>query len=84
MKALLLSADFSFPSLIMHSSLRIPLWLYALFAGAMIFALIFHWQHVLQYAPFLFILACPLMHLFHGHGSHDQTKSDKDHLHRDH
>jgi hypothetical protein len=64
----------------MPSSLRIPLWLYALFAGAMIFALIFHWQHVLQYAPFLFILACPLMHLFHGHGGHGNDK-DKEHHH---
>lgn len=61
----------------MKSSLHIPLWLYVLFAGAMIFALIFHWQHVLAYAPFLFILACPLMHLFHGHGGHDHTEEHK-------
>lgn len=32
-----------------------------------------HRAHVLGLLPYLFILACPLMHLFmhHGHGSHD-------------
>lgn len=29
-----------------------------------------HWVHVLGYAPYLLFLACPLMHLFHGHGGH--------------
>ena len=29
-----------------------------------------HRAHVFQYLPFLLVLACPLMHLFHGHGSH--------------
>jgi hypothetical protein len=24
--------------------------------------------HVTQAVPYLFLLACPLMHLFHGHG----------------
>lgn len=62
-------------------ALHIPYWLYIVFAAAMIFALIFHWQHVLAYAPFIFILACPLMHLFHGHGGHDQTNSKKNHSH---
>lgn len=30
-----------------------------------------HRQHVLDFLPFLILLACPLMHLFmhHGHGS---------------
>ena len=52
----------------------IPHWLYYVFAGAMVIALVFHWQHVLTYAPFIFILACPLMHLFmhHGHGDDGQ------------
>ena len=43
-----------------------------------------HRAHVFQYLPFLLVLACPLMHLFHGHGSHggnggqerDDTSSD--------
>lgn len=29
-----------------------------------------HWGHVAGYWPYLLLLACPLMHLFHGHGSH--------------
>ena len=27
-----------------------------------------HWAHVLGFAPYLLLLACPLLHLFHGHG----------------
>lgn len=30
-----------------------------------------HWGHALGLAPYLLLLACPLMHLFHGHGGHD-------------
>ena len=36
-----------------------------------------HWAHALGVAPYLLVLACPLMHVFmhhghgHGHGSHD-------------
>ena len=29
-----------------------------------------HRAHTIQYLPFLLLLACPLMHLFHGHGGH--------------
>lgn len=30
-----------------------------------------HWAHALGFAPYLLLLACPLMHLFHGHGGHE-------------
>lgn len=30
-----------------------------------------HWGHALGLAPYLLLLVCPLMHLFHGHGGHD-------------
>lgn len=30
-----------------------------------------HWAHALGLAPYLLLLACPLLHLFHGHGGHD-------------
>jgi hypothetical protein len=40
-----------------------------------------HWGHVLGVAPYLLLLACPLMHLFHGHGGH---KSDGRDTHRTH
>lgn len=29
-----------------------------------------HWSHVAGYWSYLILLACPLMHLFHGHGRH--------------
>ena len=29
-----------------------------------------HWGHVAGYWPYLLLLACPVMHLFHGHGHH--------------
>ncbi len=39
------------------------------FIGAF-FVLREHWGHVAGYWPYLFLLACPVMHLFHGHGGH--------------
>lgn len=29
-----------------------------------------HWGHVLGWWPYLLLMLCPLMHLFHGHGGH--------------
>ena len=29
-----------------------------------------HWGYVSGLWPYLLLLACPLMHLFHGHGGH--------------
>uniref|UniRef100_UPI003F497096 DUF2933 domain-containing protein n=1 Tax=Ensifer adhaerens TaxID=106592 RepID=UPI003F497096 len=41
-----------------------------------------HWQHVLGLTPYLLLLACPLMHLFHGHGHaghrHDRESHPKE------
>ncbi|MDK1491179.1 DUF2933 domain-containing protein [Sinorhizobium sp. 7-81] len=37
---------------------------------AAFFVLREHWAHALGLAPYLLLLACPLMHLFHGHGGH--------------
>ena len=34
------------------------------------FLLTEHRAHVFQYLPILLLLACPLLHMFHGHGSH--------------
>jgi len=48
-----------------------------------------HRVHVLGYLPFLFLLACPLMHLTHGHGGHghhgahsQQPQNEPAHQHR--
>jgi hypothetical protein len=39
-----------------------------------------HRAHLYGWWPFLFILACPLMHLFmhHGHGEHDDGEHGSD------
>ncbi len=39
-----------------------------------------HLTHVTQAVPYLFLLACPLMHLFghHGHGGHSHHTSRQD------
>lgn len=40
---------------------------------AAFFLLSEHRAHVYGVLPFLLLLACPLMHLFHGHGRHDHS-----------
>lgn len=32
-----------------------------------------HRAHVVQYLPFLLLAACPVLHFFHGHGSHRRS-----------
>jgi hypothetical protein len=34
------------------------------------FLLAEHRAHAIQFLPFLLLLACPLLHMFHGHGGH--------------
>lgn len=47
-------------------------------AIALFFLLTEHRAHVFGFLPYLLILACPLMHLFHhhGHGDHDRHAHD--------
>jgi hypothetical protein len=54
------------------SSWRSPLGIFMLIAGAtgVYYLLTEHLAHVGQAVPYLFLLACPLMHMFHGHGRH--------------
>jgi hypothetical protein len=53
---------------------RIYKWLlWAGLAGAVAWLFFGHGEHLLKLAPFLILLACPLMHLFgHGHGGHSR------------
>lgn len=38
-----------------------------------LYLLVYHLNHVLLAVPYLFLLACPLMHLMHrGHHGHDK------------
>ena len=54
-----------------------PCWLVIMLAliGAF-FLLREHWSHIAGYWPYLLLLACPLMHLFHGHGGHGSHGGD--------
>jgi hypothetical protein len=45
-------------------------WAFLLIAGY--FAITEHRAHVVPYLPFLLLLACPLLHLLHGHGGHEK------------
>lgn len=54
---------------------RSRLALLAFLAIAGFFLLTEHTAHVLGFLPYLLLLACPLIHLFHGghrHGGHDE------------
>jgi len=39
-------------------------------AIAAVLLILEHRAHIWQWLPFALLLACPLMHLFHGHGGH--------------
>jgi hypothetical protein len=44
------------------------------FGGFVLIAAYFLWTehraHLIQFLPFALLLACPLLHMFHGHGGH--------------
>jgi hypothetical protein len=53
-----------------------------------VYLIVWHQQHLLGALPFLFILLCPLMHLFmhgghkHHHGSDKKEENPKEHQHK--
>jgi len=50
---------------------------------AAFFVLREHWAHALGLLPYILLLACPLMHLFHGHGGHGGHDHDDGRDHKD-
>ena len=46
-------------------------WAFVLIAGY--FVVTEHRAHLIEYLPFVLLLACPLLHLFHRHGGHEKT-----------
>lgn len=46
-------------------------------AIAAVLLILEHRAHFWQWLPFALLLACPLMHLFHGHGGHGGHGSSK-------
>ena len=65
------------PKLALSRSLKTALWMVAAIGG--FYLLREHWSHVANNWIYLLLLACPLMHLFHGHGGHSNhsNKSNK-------
>jgi len=56
-------------------------WVLGGFAAiALFFLFTEHRAHLLGALPYLLVLACPLMHLFHGHGhhGHGMPQTDQD------
>jgi hypothetical protein len=46
-------------------------WVFWIFAAVGAYYLITeHRAHLLDYLPYVLLIACPLMHLFHRHGGH--------------
>ncbi len=64
---------------------RLPTWVAACgFAAVALFFLITeHRAHLFGALPYLLLAACPLMHLFHGHGGHGHHggSAPADHAH---
>jgi len=56
--------------------------LYAALSAGLVLAFFIlreHWAHALGLAPYLLLLACPLMHLFHhGHGDYPRHGEPSD------
>ena len=50
----------------------------ALIAVAAVPLILEHRAHALQWLPYALLLACPLMHLFHGHGGHGGHRGHDD------
>ena len=53
---------------VLFSSRGLALGCLALAAGY--FLVMRHWQHVVEFLPYVILLVCPLMHVFGGHGGH--------------
>lgn len=49
-------------------TLKSAIWMVALIVG--FYLIREHWEHVAGNWVYLLLLACPLMHLFHGQGGH--------------
>jgi len=71
-------SDDSSPARSIAALYKTPLMLVCLGVAAVVgyYLWMYHSQHVLAFLPFIFILACPLMHLFmhRNHGHHHQTE----------
>jgi len=59
-------------------------WVFAGFAlVALFFLLAEHRAHLYGWLPYILLAACPLMHLFHGHGRHGNHSASDEPRRRD-
>ena len=58
---------------------RLALWGFWAFAAVGAYFLVTeHREHVIQYLPYVLLMACPLMHIFgHRHGGHHREHEEK-------
>lgn len=49
---------------------------WAFLAIAAFFLVAEHRAHLYQYWPYLLLAACPVLHLFHGHGGHRRKNGE--------
>lgn len=61
---------------LLSGSLKTALWMVAAIAG--FFVLRENWELFAGNWIYLVLLACPLMHFFHGHGGHSSKSNKKD------
>ena len=62
-----------------RGGVRYGRWIFGGFVAiALYFLITEHRAHVVQLLPFVLLLACPLLHMFHGHGGHGGHRSKQE------
>lgn len=62
-----------------RGGIRYGTWVFWGFALiALYFLITEHRAHLVQFLPFALLLACPLLHMFHGHGGHGSEHDGKE------
>lgn len=52
-------------------------WIWFALSAVLVVAFFFwreRWGHLWGMAPYALLLACPMLHLFHGHGGHEKHR----------
>lgn len=61
-----------------RGGIRAGRWVFGAFILiALYFLITEHRAHLVEFLPYALLLACPLLHMFHGHGGHGGGKGRK-------
>jgi hypothetical protein len=61
-----------------RGGIRAGRWVFGAFVLiALYFLLTEHRAHLVEFLPYALLLACPLLHMFHGHGGHGRDKEKR-------